>query len=164
MKLIITDLIQTVKRQPDCEVCDPCGLPLLASDVELPNDLITFYENCGGMSLFIYQQYMFSIVSPKSMVLANPVLIGDLCEEDISSKWYIIGKYNNNNYVSIDLAKERLGRCYDSFWDRHGVAGSCTIVASSFTQLLTRLFDNKGKSIFWLDKNFSYIGDAYDNS
>ena len=33
------------------------------------------------------------------------------------------GKDMENNYITIDLAKERLGRCYDSFWDRYGVAG-----------------------------------------
>ena len=55
------------------------------------------------------------------MILANPVIIGELCEEDISSKWYIICKDLEENYITFDSSVERNGRCYDSFWDRHGV-------------------------------------------
>lgn len=65
-------------------------------------------------------------------------------------------------YITIDLAEKRLGRCYDSFWDRHGVVGESTIVAKSFTELLSQLFGNQGKSLFWLNSDFVYIGDAYD--
>lgn len=52
--------------------------------------------------------------------------------------------------VTIDCSADRLGRCYDSFWDSHGVAGSCSIVALSFTDLLQRLLDNNGDYWYWL--------------
>ena len=61
------------------------------------------------------------------------------------------------------MAKERLGKCYDSFWDRHGVVGECGIVALNFTELVSQLYSNQGKNLFWLDDNFNYIGDAYDD-
>lgn len=67
----------------------PCGLLSLADGVELPNELKIFYENCGGVSLFANKEYGFIIVSPEKMVLANLVIVGELCEEDILSKWYI---------------------------------------------------------------------------
>ena len=54
------------------------------------------------------------------------------------------------------------GKCYDSFWDRHGIAGECTVVAKNFTELLWQLFNSQGKSLFWLNSDFVYIGDAYD--
>lgn len=44
----------------------------------------------------------------------------------------------------------------------YGVVGECTIVAKCFTELLSQLFRNQGKSIFWMDSDFVYIGDAYD--
>ena len=75
---------------------------------------------------------------------------------------YIICKDVDNNYITIDLSKERLGKCYDSFWDRHGVAGECAVVAKNFTELLWQLYINQGKSLFWLNSDFVYIGDAYD--
>lgn len=64
--------------------------------------------------------------------------------------------------ITIDLARERIGRCYDSFWDRHGIVGECTIVATTFTELISQLFKNQGQSLFWLERDFVYIGDAYE--
>ena len=79
-------------------------------------------------------------------------------------KRIIIGKDNEDNYISIDLAEKRLGRCYDSFGDRHGVVGECAVVARSFTELLSNLFYNQGDDYpYWLGADFEYIGDAYDD-
>lgn len=41
------------------------------------------------------------------------------------------------------------------------MAGECPVIAISFTELVERLFSNKGKSLYWLDDSFVYIGDAY---
>ncbi|MBU5316813.1 SMI1/KNR4 family protein [Clostridium bornimense] len=159
----IIEMIDVIKRNLNCKVYPVNGLPVLPSGFKLPSDLETFYRLCGGVSLFCNSKYSFDIVGPKDMVLANPVIVGELCEEDISSKWFIIGKDFDNNYITIDLSTERLGRCYDSFWDRHGVVGECDIIAKSFTELVEQLLINQGKSIYWLDENFNTIGDAYDN-
>ncbi|WP_310601876.1 SMI1/KNR4 family protein [Anaerosporobacter sp.] len=160
----IVKMIDEIRSMPDCIVHSPCGQPLLDEEVNLPMDLKMFYENCGGISLFLSKEYGFTIVSPKEMVLANPIIVDDLCEEDISSKWYIVCNDSENNYITIDLAEERAGRCYDSFWDRHGVVGECAIIAKSFTELVIYLLKNEGKSLYWLDSNFQFIGDAYDEN
>ncbi|MDE5778881.1 MAG: SMI1/KNR4 family protein [Lachnospiraceae bacterium] len=159
----IKKIVEEIRNTAGCIVYSPCGLPNLNKKVKLPNDLKIFYETCGGISFFAGMEYGFTVVGPEEMVLANPVIVGELCEEDISSEWYIICKDAESNYITIDLAMKRLGRCYDSFWDRHGVVGECTIIAKSFTELLLRLFSNQGKSLFWLDYDFAYIGDAYDD-
>ena len=157
----ILNMLDKIRNTQGCIVYSPCGLPILSEGVDLPNDLKVFYENCGGVSFFTDSAYGFRIVSPEEMVLANPIIVGELCEEDISSGWYIIGKDIENNYITIDLAKERLGRCYDSFWDRHGVVGECSIVAQTFTELISQLYSNKGKSLFCLDDDFNSLCDAY---
>jgi hypothetical protein len=36
------------------------------------------------------------------------------------------------------------------------------VLAHSFTDLLTRLVDVEGKSIFWTEDEFVSLGDAYD--
>ncbi len=160
--MYILELINEIKNSKDCFIYPPCGIPVIGENVKLPSDLKKFYEVCGGIDLFKNKQYGFEIVKPKEFVLANPLIIGELCEEDISSKWYIICKDSEDNYITIDLYKEKNGRCYDSFWDRHGVVGECSVIAISFTELIERLFRSKGKSLYWLDDNFEYIGDAYD--
>ncbi|MFG6343267.1 MAG: SMI1/KNR4 family protein [Lachnospiraceae bacterium] len=158
----IIKFLRKICNTPDCIVYSPCGLPSIGKGKELPYDLKVFYENCGGISLFASKEYGFTIVNPKEMVLANPVIVGELCEEDISSAWYIICKDAENNYITIDMAKERLGRCYDSFWDRHGVVGECAIIARTFTELVTQLYNNQGDNLYWLNDGFVNIGDAYD--
>ncbi len=89
------------------------------------------------------------------MVLANPKLVFPWADEeiiadlkdDISWSWYIIADSFGGIYVTIDLSKERLGRCYDSSWDVY--PGNSSIIAESFTELLARLFADQGQQWYW---------------
>jgi hypothetical protein len=103
-------------------------------------------------------------VEPSGFVLANPVIVGELCPEDITAEWYIVAHAGSQETLTIDLNSSRLGRCYDSFWDRHGVPGSCKIIALSFTDLLRRLIENSGRYWYWLRDDFKSLGDAYDET
>ena len=60
------------------------------------------------------------------------------------------------------MSKNRLGYCYDSFWDRYGIAGEQAIIAKSFTELLDRIYNSNGNIWYWIEKNFTPYGDAYD--
>jgi hypothetical protein len=44
------------------------------------------------------------------------------------------------------------------------MVGECAVVAKNFTELLWQLYRNQGKSLFWLNSDFVYIGDAYDKA
>lgn len=115
------------------------------------------------MLLFESEDYSCIIVPPEEFTLSNPVIIGEPAEEDISSHGYIVGHGGNGDYISIDLHQDRLGKCYDSFWDRHGVVGDCPVIANSFTELLERLVQNSGERWYWLNEDFKSLGDAYDD-
>lgn len=158
----IITLIQNIKSTPDCTVLPPVGIPLEKSDIILPKDLTEFYRQCGGITLYS-SKTAFEIVPPEEVVSANSVIVGELCEEDISSQWYIIAKSNDSNYITIDLSDERLRKCYDSFPEYHGIVGECAVAANSFTELVYNLYSYKGNGIYWLDDDFEYLGDAYDN-
>ncbi|MFG0722878.1 SMI1/KNR4 family protein [Pseudomonas sp. GLN_6] len=136
------------------------GLPNVSH--KLPKDLVEFYQACGGLKLFQGQDYAIDIVSSEDFVLANPIIIGGLYPEDISSNWYVVAKGAVDEIITIDLADERRGRCYDSFYDVHGVVGSCPIIAMSFTELLLSLIESGGGYWFWLKDSFVSHGDAYD--
>lgn len=155
-------LISLISTTPDCEIFPPLGLPLINKSHRLPEDVKSFYEECGGLWLFRSSDYPCLIVPPKDFVLANPVIVGDLCEGDRSASWYIAANDGSNEYITIDLCQERLGHCYDSFFDRHAVSGSCPIIALSFFELLKRLYENKGEYWYWLSADFVSLGDAYD--
>ena len=163
----IRSILQKVRMNEKCVVHPPNGVPenIEEHDV-LPDDVQEFYSLCGGMELFIGSDFEVSIISPNKFILANPVIVGEKCEYDISSHWYIIADIGNGNYLTIDLHPDRLGKCYDSHWDTHGVVGSSTVVANSFTDLLIRLLESKGtgNSWYWYKDDFVSLGDAYDNS
>lgn len=158
----IHEIIEMIRKDARCEVFQPNGMPHLKDGDNLPVDIQQFYGLCGGIRFFKDSEYEFIVVSPQEVVLANPVIVGELCEEDISSRWYIICKDTESNYISFDSSIERNGRCYDSFWDRHGVVGECSIVAATFSDLLVNLYNCAGKELFWLSDSFQYLGDAYD--
>lgn len=155
-------LIEKIKTLPNCTVYPAKGLPKTEAKHSLPADLKEFYELCGGITLFKNESYIANIVPPDEFVLANSVIIGELCEEDVTSEWYIIANDGNGDYLTIDLGYKRLGKCYDSFWDRHGVVGECAVIALSFKDLIERLIKNNGQHWYWLTDNFTSMGDAYD--
>jgi antitoxin YokJ len=165
-------LLNRIRVTPDCLVYPASGTPIIHPDHLLPEDMQNFYRLCGGVTLYDDSEYAIDIVSPQELVLANPIIFLDAFEEpsamekekkeNTSWSWYIIGKGNSGEYVTIDLAPARLGRCYYSFWDRHAMKGYSSIIAVSFTDLLYRLIDNRGQQWYWEQPGFQSLGDAYD--
>ena len=158
----IIELIEIIERSPSCAVYPSKGLPKIEEKYSLPSDLSLFYETCGGIELFKTSSSPMAIVSPAEVVLANSVLVGVVWEEDISDSWHIIAKGLTNEHITIDFERSRLGRCYDSSFGVHGSVGYCPIIATSFTDLLLRLWNNAGGYRYWLESSFQRIGDAYD--
>jgi hypothetical protein len=159
-------LIEELRRRRECEVAAPAGMPLVAGGLELPDDLQSFYELCGGV-VFDYTvdrkyEFGFAVVSPDRFLPINEVVLGEQYEDDPSASWYLIAEADDSGTAdrfSIDLNADRGGRIFDSFWDRHGLAGSMDVVANSFTEFLARL-SSEGR--YWLADGFSALGDAYD--
>ncbi|WP_238810286.1 SMI1/KNR4 family protein [Bacillus velezensis] len=155
-------LIKKIASTLDCRLLEVDGLPTIDEKHQLPRDVSEFYEQCGGAVLYENADYPIYIVSPHEFKLANPVIVGELCEEDISSEWYIVCTDGKGEYLTIDLNEDRKGKCYDSFFDRHGIVGETQVIATSFTDLIQRLLENKGRHWYWLRGEFISLGDAYD--
>jgi hypothetical protein len=155
------DLLERIKQTPGCLVLPQAGVPTLEHGHILTEDLRAFYSACGGIELFTDAPFPVRISRPDELALANPVIIGERYP-DLSDSWYLIGRGGGDEFISIDLAPERAGRCYDSFREVHGVPGSDPIIAQSFTDLIERLYKNGGQHWYWLESNFTSLGDAYD--
>lgn len=160
----VHDLLKALRSNRSSEFRPPEGMPSVSEGHVLPEDLREFYTLCGGATLFQDSAYRLKICQPAEIRLANPVIVGELCPEDITSSWYIIASDQRGGYLTIDMAPDRAGRCYDSFWDRHGIVGSCPIIATSFTDFLGRLIKSKGAYWYWLRDDFDNLGDAYDGT
>jgi hypothetical protein len=170
----ICALVASIRATPDCTVHPPTGLPILAAKYALPadlrdffrydlgvdpaahvlpDDLRQFYEVCGGVTMFEHADFSFSIVPSDQVVAANPILmpLRDAAQwltskGDVSWSWYLIATDGSID-ITIDLDRDRLGRCYDSFWEVH--PGNSETIALSFTELLARLFAAQGKELYW---------------
>jgi hypothetical protein len=160
---ILDNLLDVIANTENCSVSKNESLIVLEIGYDLPSDLKYYLENYKCVKLFQTAEYPFYIVGTKNFQKANPIIAGCDVEDDSSNMWFIVASDNNSQYITIDLAKERLGRCYDSFQDRHGIVGEQPIIANSFTELLQALYNNQGGYPYWLREEFKNIGDAYDD-
>lgn len=157
-------LLDSIAHATGCRVLPPRGQPVLRQQDRLPSDLAEFYRHCGGVSLSEDTIYPMRIVGPDELIRSNPEIAQAEDPQDISDTWYIVARGDCGETVSIDCSSDRLGRCYDSFWDIHAMAGSCPIVALSFTELLQRMFDGRGADPYWVGDDAPSYGDAYDDA
>jgi len=159
----VLDLIAMTKEEADCIVHPATTLPAIRTGLQLPDDVQTFYEECGGLVLFEHAPSPTHIVAPLDFVPANPVIVGEEGEYDVSYLWYLIASDGTDSQrMTIDLSSERRGQCYDSFWDRHGIVGSTTIIAVTFTDFLMQSLLSRGDDFYWHSPSFPPLGDAYD--
>ncbi|QMJ69440.1 SMI1/KNR4 family protein [Escherichia fergusonii] len=161
----IDNLLDMINDDVRCQIIPVFGEMNSLPDDKLiyPEDVVYFYSRCNGVNLFSKDRtkILFSILPKEKILQANQEIVGETCDDDISASWYLIGKVNNSEYLSIDLSHERNGRCYDSNYEIHGVVGSCPIIAMSFTELLSKLYFSNGDDIYWAYKDY---GDAYEYS
>ena len=157
----INELILEIEKDENCTV-SRLLVPYKKIPYKVPNDLKFYLENYSSIVFFQNTYYSIKIVGLTEFKRANKIIIGEDYNDDISHNWFIIADDNNSQYVTIDLSKDRLGYCYDSFWDRYGGVGEQTIIAKSFTELLERIYASKGNMWYWMREDFSSYGDAYD--
>lgn len=164
------ELVACIRATPGCTVAEPIGrrdlrLPAVHPGHILPDDLREFYEVCGGLTLFKQSPYTTILVPPMEVVVATPFLEPGVYPDqftssldDISWSWYLIARDENRDYLTIDLGEDRVGRCYDSSLGCHANPGYCAIVAFSFTELVSRIYEDQGEH--WLPR-LPALGDAY---
>ena len=165
----IETIIKRVQNSPDCVLYPPSDTPIVKQEHVLPEDVLAFYQLCGGGMLYDQSEYLLQLVPPGRFVPASPVMLVGLSEEQLKASkdeihwsWYIFGEGQSGEHILIDLALERLGRYYYSFWDRHAMIGCMPVIANSFTDLLVRMFENQGQGWYWEQPDFEPLGDAFD--
>lgn len=165
----LENLIMQIKEDSQCVYHPPVGLPSIQEGHILPEDVQRFYQLCGGLVMFEHSEGRIEILPPGEVVLANQVVFLGIPEEQLAAtkhepswSWYLIGQGDSGEYLAIDLAPTRLGRCYYGFWDSFAMKGHSPVIAHSFTEFLERLWENKGKSRYWEQPSFQPLSDAYD--
>lgn len=160
----IKELLEIIKNDKECKWSLPKEKPMLPDGLILPNDLAYFYATVGNLILFPNADFPLEIVYPNDFVRANPIIANEDWDDDITYDWFIIGKSEGSGgqYVTIDLGVERLGFCYDSYWDKH-VNFESPIIAKSFTEFLENAYKTKGKEWYWAEDDFQDYGMSHDD-
>ena len=157
----ILELIAQIIEDTNCTVVANTTAASTLPD-NLPEDLQQYFLRYGPIHLFSESDCPMTVVSWNNFQQANKVILDENIDDDITNNWFVIGIGPNSQYVSIDLSKARLGYCYDSFWDRYGLIGDMPIIAKSFSEFLSRLYQGGG-NYYWLESQFESYGDAYDD-
>ena len=149
----ISQIISKIENNKNC-IVSKLSTPYKNIPLDIPNDLKFYLENYESITFFQNSDYSIKTIGFSEFKRANEIILGENFEEDSSHNWFII--------ATIDTDKDRLGYCYDSFWDRYDIAGEQAIIAKSFTELLDRIYNSNGNIWYWIEKNFIPYGDAYD--
>lgn len=153
-------LVAEIRRHPDCTVTpapkQPLSLPL-REGLQIPQDVWDFYALCDGAVLFQHAEYPYAIVRGMEVVPHDPTLEGEcVCDETvISDTWVVVAHDLNGAKIALDLHPSRIGRCYDC-----SIGHDYQVIATSFTEFLTRLHDNGGDYPYWLKDDFEHRPDA----
>ncbi|TFZ44961.1 SMI1/KNR4 family protein [Stenotrophomonas maltophilia] len=161
----IEELIGMIRSSSSHAIRSPAvALPVLEGPLAYPADMQHFYRECGGALLYANDPEVISynLLPPEDIRQANEVIAGERCEDDLSATWHVVARSDNGDYISIDLSLHQRGCCYDSNHEIHGVAGSCPIIAGSFTELIGKLLSCGAGQPYWaaLDCRDAYDTDA----
>ena len=158
---ILDDLIS----RSSCLVSPPAGVPKLSGGLELPSDLQRFYERCGGLVVNKDGECgsWARIVSPDEFQRIDATIMGgEMFASGPFQHWYAIVDVQDGNYLAIDVGREHNGKCLDCFRETFAMPGYVSVIASSFSDLLIRLRDHKEDSAFWLQDDFSSLGEGFE--
>ncbi|EKS1844531.1 hypothetical protein ACOZ06_000317 [Cronobacter muytjensii] len=144
---MINDVVKLV-NPTQCNIMPPVEIP---SFLSLPDDLLYFYKNFSSVVFFPDSEYPFEIISPCDIKRSDFVVLGEDANDPETQEWYTLVKCNDQ-LISIDLKKGKsFGCCFDSFWDIYGTINDDTLIAVSFTELVIKIINSKGNSLFWIN-------------
>jgi hypothetical protein len=112
-------LFLILESHSECVLRPRAGQPSIQLPYFLPDDLRTFYERCGGLTLYPDIAFPVTVLPPERVVLANPVItgldreelieLGAITEHHPSWSCYTIAEDGNGDYFVIDLGTEHPG-------------------------------------------------------
>jgi antitoxin YokJ len=168
----LSAVLDEIRATADCRLLAPSGEPELPDGVSLPDDLVAFYELCGGATLF-ESSGAWRVSGPRELVSAAPrLLTPELAEElrrtepeHVASTCFVFadnGGASTDEHLVVDLHPDRRGRFYETFWDRYGAPGDMPIVAASVADALRWLLDTGGGGAEIALGRRPVLGDAFD--
>lgn len=159
----IDDILDQLRNDDTCVMSPPCGLPQVAPGLELPADVVRFYERAGGMVLRKDGRCgsRARIVTPQEFDRIDSTIVGEMFAAGPFKYWYAIVDVEDGNYLAIDIGHDHSGKCLDCFHETFADPGYVKVVALSFTDLLMRIINHQDDSAFWLQDEFEALGEGF---
>lgn len=159
----IETIIAELRSRPHCEVLPPSGVPEAPLTYSLPPDLRRFYELAGGAVIHSNHKCAMPIriLPPSEFQRIDSAITGHRFASGPFEHWLAVADVGDGNYISIDLHPAHVGLCYDSFHETFAMPGYVSIVATSFTDFLSRLLSHSEDSSYWLQEDFPRLGEAF---
>lgn len=164
-------VLAEISGRDDCRLLPPAGQARVPDGLAIPDELRRFHDRCGGAVMFTHGPFTWHVSGSDRLVPASPRLLTPAIAarvmaehpDDLTNTCYVIadgGESATAPHVVIDLHPDRLGRCYDTFWDTYGLVGDMPVVAVTVTELLQVLLASRGQHGS-LPRRY---GDAYDRT
>jgi len=159
----IDTIIDELCSHPHCSIFPPSGIPETPAEFPLPADLRRFYELAGGAIIHSNHKCALptEILSPEKFQRIDETISSECFASGPFRHWFAVADVGDRSFISIDLHPEHTGLCYDSFHETFAMPGSVNVIATSFTDLLSRLIKYSDDSSYWLQDDFSGFGEAF---
>ena len=167
--LSLTRLLQDLRRD------HLCGEPASEEDLAraralgLPNDLLRFYRHMNGSYLHATDKYAGTFLRNRRWWRWRILPIGDLktipehgfmYRESplylLSKNWIALVDVGESDCLAVNVDPSARGEIIDCFHETVGEPGQNTVIARTFTELLTSLL--KSSEPFWLQKGHPEYG------
>lgn len=159
----IEKIVAELRSHPHSTLLPPSGVPKVPPSYSLPSDLRRFYELAGGADIHTDHKCAgpIRILPPTEFQRIDAAITGERFASGPLEHWFATADVGDGNYISIDLHPAHHGLCYDSFHETFAMPGYVSIVATSFTDLLSRLLRHPEDSDYWLQDDFPVLGEAF---
>lgn len=158
-------LAECIKEIKSRHYPNPPTSPAVLDSIEsslpwsIPIDLRSFFLECNGARLFEDYDSPFEVVPIEEFHSTSIDVFGEVKAEWAPTEWYSVANVRDGNYIALDLASVDgdAGEYLDAFHETLGQDGYQTIIAKSFTELLSDALESGGEH-YWLDESFKGYG------
>lgn len=170
-------LIERFSKRADCKVLPPIFCERLdeTTDCDLPNELIEFYNLCGGIEISPESASDDAIIlPPEEFKQADPIIANEemieiwkeagIYESFKSKDCFVFVDIGNGNYIVVDLNKEHFQNVYLANWENYPNLGDVPVLANSISEFLNLLILGLENSndFFWEADDFTPIKMAFN--
>jgi hypothetical protein len=162
----ILEYINKFRLRPSCRVYEPCGLPKVAVPDILPNDVVLFYTECGGIDFYVDIPFGCQILAPSLVVPTIENMYGANWRTEFpeslspkSESFYNI-LFSSCHRFSINLGPQWNGYIFDSTDSSAGTEES-NVIAKSLTEMLEYALSDNADKLF-CEISHRFYGDLGD--